>query len=265
MGHNQEAYNAECAALARALESVSEGYVPDRMTIFTDAQAAIRRMASEEPGPGQQYPIQARKHIAVLRRARPGITIEIRWCPAHQGITGNEKDDEWAKIAAEKPCTRGVENPGPLPLSLASLKREISEKAEARSWAGGRISKAKYRVAKSQKPDSEVANSTKRLASRFYQLKTAHARIGQYLHCQGPPRCPVLAVQVPLANERPPLQGVPGMEGAAKGALGGGAEGDGKVERPVEDPGPTCPQKVLKGSAGLLHRYGCGKAGAAGG
>jgi len=184
VGHNQEAYNAECAALARALELVSGGYTPDRVTIFTDAQAAIRRMASEEPGPGQQYAIQARKHIAVLRRARPGVTIEIRWCPAHKGIAGNEKADEWAKIAAEKPSTRGVENPGPLPRSLASLKREISEKkwAEARSWAGGRISKAKYRMVKSQNPDSVVADSTKRLASRFYQLKTGHTRIGQYLH-----------------------------------------------------------------------------------
>jgi len=45
---------------------------------LTDAQADVRRMASEEPGPGRQYTIQARKHIAVLRRARPGVTIEIR-------------------------------------------------------------------------------------------------------------------------------------------------------------------------------------------
>jgi len=154
MGHNQEAYDAECAALARALESVSGGYVPDRVTIFTDAQAAIRRMASEEPGFGQQYAIQARKHIAVLRRARPGVTIEIRWCPAHKGIAGSEKADEWAKIAAEKPSTRGVENPGPLPRSLASPKREISEKkwAEAQSWAGGRISKAKYPCRRARSP-----------------------------------------------------------------------------------------------------------------
>jgi len=35
---------------------------------------------------------------------------------------------------------------------------------------------------KSQKPDGMVAGSTKRLASRFYQLKTGHCRIGQYLH-----------------------------------------------------------------------------------
>jgi len=49
------------------------------------------------------------KHIAALRRARPGIIIEIRWCPAHKGITGNEKVDEWVKIAAEEPDTRGLE------------------------------------------------------------------------------------------------------------------------------------------------------------
>jgi len=32
------------------------------------------------------------------------------------------------------------------------------------------------------KPDSAVAESTKRLASRHYQLKTGHVRTGQYLH-----------------------------------------------------------------------------------
>jgi len=37
-------------------------------------------------------------------------------------------------------------------------------------------------MSKSQKPDSVEANSTKRLASRFYQLNTGHTRTGQYLH-----------------------------------------------------------------------------------
>jgi len=148
MGYNQEAYDAECAALAHALESASRrNTTPERVTIFTDAQAAIRRMASDEPGPGQQYALQARKHIASLRRARPGIAIEIRWCPAHKGIAGNEKADEWAKTAAEEPDTRGVEwvsysdrseaRAMPLPRSLANLKREISEKkwVDSRQWA----------------------------------------------------------------------------------------------------------------------------------
>ena len=72
----------------------------------------------------------------------------------------------------------------PLPRSLANLKREISEKkwAEAGQWAGGRTSKTKYRMPKSQKPDGAVAGSSKRLASRFYQIKTGHCMTGQYLN-----------------------------------------------------------------------------------
>jgi len=61
MGYNQEAYDAECAALARALEEAAKRQmVPERVTIFTDAQAAIRRIASEERSPGQKYAILAR-------------------------------------------------------------------------------------------------------------------------------------------------------------------------------------------------------------
>jgi len=198
LGYNQEAIDAECAALPRALESARRrNTTPERVTIFTDAQAAIRRMASDEPGPGQKYALGARKHIAALRRARPNIVIEVRWCPAHEGVEGNEKADEWAKLAAEEPDARGVEGlewfaysdrpearSMPLPRSLANIKREIAEKkwAEARQWAGGRTSRKKYKMPESQRPDGTVAGSTKRLASRFYQLKTGHCRTGQYLH-----------------------------------------------------------------------------------
>jgi hypothetical protein len=51
---------------------------PERVTIFTDVQAAIRRMASEEPSPGQ---ISRSRRGGTSRRyggARPGIIIEVR-------------------------------------------------------------------------------------------------------------------------------------------------------------------------------------------
>jgi ribonuclease HI len=52
MGYNRGAYGAEGAALARALETAARRQMtPERVTIFTDAQAAIRRMAWEDPGP----------------------------------------------------------------------------------------------------------------------------------------------------------------------------------------------------------------------
>ena len=140
---------------------------------------AIGRMASEDPGPGQQYALQARKHIATLWRARPGIVIEIQWCLANKGIAGNEKADEWPKIAAEMPDTLGVEwlnysdraeaRAIPLPQSRPNLKREISERSGGgRPVGGGPTSKATYQLPASQKPDSTVAGSTKRLASRLY-------------------------------------------------------------------------------------------------
>jgi len=82
---NQEAYGAKCEALARALESASRRQTtPERVAIFTDAQAAIRRMAPEDLGPGQMHALQARRHITALRGARPDIAIEIRRCSAHR-------------------------------------------------------------------------------------------------------------------------------------------------------------------------------------
>jgi hypothetical protein len=74
----------------------------------------------------------------------------------------------------------GVEK---LPRSLIHLKREISEKkwAETRQWAGNRITKNKYKMPCRQGPDKTVAGSSKRHASRFYQLKTGRCLTGQYL------------------------------------------------------------------------------------
>jgi hypothetical protein len=79
------------------------------------------------------YATHARKHIAALRRARPGVIIEVRWCPAHKEVPGREKADEWAKLAADEPDAHGVEwlrysdrtgaRPMPLPRSLARFKR----------------------------------------------------------------------------------------------------------------------------------------------
>ena len=104
MGYNQEAY----AALARGLESASRrNSTPERVTIFTDAQAAIKRMASDEPGPGQQYALQARKHIAALRRAQAGHHHRNLMVFSPQG---DRRQREGRQVGQD--CGGGARHPG---------------------------------------------------------------------------------------------------------------------------------------------------------
>jgi len=191
MGYNQEDYGAECAMLARALESASQRQtMPERVTIFTDAQAAIRRMASEETSPSQQYALQARKHIAALRRARPGVIIEIRWCPAHKGVEGNEKADEWAEVAAEEPDTHGAEwlncsdrtEARPMPLSRSLAK--ISEKKMVGSMTMGWGPGLQTEVQGAGKPQAGRHDCWEYQEARFKALPAEDRALptGQYLH-----------------------------------------------------------------------------------
>jgi len=169
MGWGQEAFDAECAAIARALQvSATRNHAIGIVTIFTDAQAGIWRMTSDDPGPGQKRALGARWHIAALRAKEPNIKVELRWCPSHQGIEGNEVADEWAKLAADEPDAHGVEwftttNPDgsvserkfPLPRSFANVKRGFTEqkRKDAKDWARKQLARTgnrKYRPARSK-------------------------------------------------------------------------------------------------------------------
>ena len=71
-----------------------------RYTIFVGSTAAIERIRSGSIGPDQRYAVAA---IEVCTRLRlRDNKVVIRWVPAHQGVLGNEKADEYAKAAAEE-------------------------------------------------------------------------------------------------------------------------------------------------------------------
>jgi len=50
----------------------------------------MARIASEEPGPTQEYARQARKWIAKLRERDRKVRIEFQWRPANSGVAGNK-------------------------------------------------------------------------------------------------------------------------------------------------------------------------------
>jgi len=61
MGWGQEAYDTECAAIARALRvAATRHHALGTVTIFTDVQAAIWKMTSDDLGLGQKYATMAR-------------------------------------------------------------------------------------------------------------------------------------------------------------------------------------------------------------
>jgi len=72
----------------------------------------------------------------------------------------------------------------------------------------------------SHKPDVTVAGSTRRLASRYYQLMSGHCRTGQYLHWARSARPPVLVGEVSEAEIRE-WEEEQGAEAEEPGAGGG--------------------------------------------
>ena len=84
-------------ALQIAQEDRNQGNTRNKVLIYTDNQAAVRSVARPR-GKSGAYLLQN-----ITRRAQElreqGLTVEIRWIPAHTGIYGNEAADKAAKEA----------------------------------------------------------------------------------------------------------------------------------------------------------------------
>src|SRR5213078_500562 len=69
-----------------------------KVTVCSDAQAALDRLKNTAWGPGQ---FLATRAIGFARELRwKGVEVELRWVPGHKGIEGNERADAVAKEAA---------------------------------------------------------------------------------------------------------------------------------------------------------------------
>ena len=67
--------------------------------MFVDSTSAIDRIRSDKTGPSQRFSVAAIE--ACTRVLARHNEASIRWVPAHHGVLGNEKADEYAKAAAE--------------------------------------------------------------------------------------------------------------------------------------------------------------------
>ncbi|RYO78316.1 hypothetical protein DL764_010130 [Monosporascus ibericus] len=94
-------YAAELQGIILALQIAQEdrgrGNTREKTILYTDNQAAIRSSAKPKGKPGAYLLKEIARQVQDLRA--DGLTVEIRWIPAHKGILGNEMADTAAKEA----------------------------------------------------------------------------------------------------------------------------------------------------------------------
>jgi ribonuclease HI len=199
MGRNKEVFDAELYAIWVGLTAardhkeewaahLTEHGGPRVITIFTDAQAALKRIRNDEAGPGQWL---ARRIIRVERQLlvrQEGWLTEFRWIPGHKGIEGNEVADRWAKEGAGASGAERLPREEESITTLAHVARGVTEKKwqEHLAWVKERChGKRYYHLKESQRTDPVASSARKAVASRFYQLRMGKARIGPYLAMVG--------------------------------------------------------------------------------
>ena len=179
--------------MARAIEICAHQASPStHFRIFTDSQAAMRRVLEDRPGPGQQEAI--RSILGAGRLSQRGACISIHWVPGHAGIAGNEIADQWAGDAAarEVKCrarTSFITRPAPMDSVVSgSFMKAMLRRRAVSSWReciirAGR-GRRPYRIPREgavPKIPATLGRAKKSLASRFFQLASGHAMTAPFL------------------------------------------------------------------------------------
>ena len=188
------AFDAELSALARAVGLAAHGASPGaQVRIFTDSQAAMRRVLDDRPGPGQQEAIRC--IVGARRLCRRGAAVSIHWVPGHAGVAGNEIADQWAGDAAARELVRRVRTP-PSAIRAGHERPDVSRaflRATLRSRAVNSWRDSIIRGGSSRRPfrippegmvpriPTALGGARRDLAVRFFQLASGHAMMAPFL------------------------------------------------------------------------------------
>jgi len=191
LGRQKEAFDVELYAMSEAMriaEEISNKKEVRRVTIFTNSQVTLRRIQSDEPGPGQLLALCTKNWESEL--TDENIQVEYRWVPAHRSVEGNKEVNLQATKAVYKHCRSYTEMQVPLPqlnyVSFSHISRRLTEvkweESKKEIQEIGKKSKQSYRYDLVKRGGNKaVMESWKSIAARFYQLKTAHALMEKYL------------------------------------------------------------------------------------
>ena len=188
------AFDAELSALARAIDLCAHQATPDtHFRIFTNSQAAMRRIVDDRPGPGQREAIHSIHGAG--RVYQRGASISVHWVPGHAGIAGNEIADQWAGDAAARELRHRARTLPSITRSspVDSVVSGSFMKAMLRRRAVGTWRECIIRGSRGRRPyripgegtvpriPAILGRTGKGLASRFFQLASGHAMTAPFL------------------------------------------------------------------------------------
>jgi len=87
------------------------------VAVFSESQAAIRRVSHLEPGPGQR--LARRNRRMGLNLLAHGIATEIHWVPGHPSIPGHDEADCLPNLARDASGITVIERPSTTALNRA--------------------------------------------------------------------------------------------------------------------------------------------------
>jgi ribonuclease HI len=122
LGTGMEVFDAELFAIEKAFKIAWENKQlnTDKVWIFSDSQAAIKRLKNSSLKAGQYYVQAIRKWAKKFQDI--AVQLQLEWVPGHMNIRGNELADKAAKKETELQHTTPESY-----ISLAFIKRKIRE------------------------------------------------------------------------------------------------------------------------------------------
>ena len=182
LGQENETFDAELYAIAKAAATATRDvqtseYNTSHIWIFSDNQAAVRRMCDKLPQPGQTHVLSALDHLTTLQNN--GIKVHIHWVPGHVEVEGNERAD----ILAKEGTTRAKPERDAT-TSITFIKKKIKERAMEewkRRWQTAKRGRS-YHGSPNKNIHPLLRNHPSRqLVSTTIQMRTGHSYTKAFL------------------------------------------------------------------------------------